>query len=303
MAKHVDINQAKQIANAVIAKVRNKGYAVKGEIVYADLAAALQAVIDAKAAQSDLTTVSGKVDTLVGSDTGKSVRTVSAEEVAKVVAGASESFDTLKEIADWIENDTTGAAKMANDIADLITKTELGTYEEGGQQVEYDTVKDYVEGYVAEQISDAGLSGSNAISIASKVVSLIIDSTNANGLTITQNGLALSAATQSAAGAMSAEDKLKLDNADVTAYTAGNGVNVTNHVISAVVDTANANGLSVGANGLAMSAATASTSGVGGSNGAMLATDKEKLDSIEFATAADITALINSLDSLDPVTP
>lgn len=303
MAKHLNTEQAKQIANAVIAKVRNKGYAVKGEIVYADLAAALQAVIDGKAAQSDLTAVSGKVDTLVGSDTGKSVRTVSAEEVAKVVAGASTSFDTLKEIADWIENDTTGAAKMANDIADLITKTELGTYEEGGQQVEYDTVKDYVEGYVAEQISGAGLSGSNAISIASKIVSLIIDTTNARGLTITQNGLALSAATQSAAGAMSAEDKLKLDNADVTAYTAGNGVNIANHVVSAVVDTNNANGLSVGANGLAMAAAMASTNGVGGSNGALLATDKEKLDNIEFATAADITALINSLDSLDPVTP
>lgn len=301
MAKHLNIDQAKTIANAVIAKVRNKGYAVKGEIVYADLAAALQAVIDAKAAQSDLTTVSGKVDTLVGTDTNKSVRTISAEEVAKVVAGASESFDTLKEIADWIENDTTGAAKMANDIADLITKTELGTYEEGGQQVEYDTVKDYVEGYVAEQISGAGLSGSNAISIASKVVSLIIDATNANGLTITSNGLALSVATQSAAGAMSAEDKLKLDNADVTPYTAGNGVNVTNHVVSAVVDSANANGLSVGANGLALSAATPSTAGVGGTNGALTAPDKEKLDSIEFATAADITALINSLDSLDTV--
>ena len=40
-------------------------------------------------------------------------------EVAKIVAGADESFDTLKEIADWIANDTTGAAGMANDIAAL----------------------------------------------------------------------------------------------------------------------------------------------------------------------------------------
>lgn len=40
-------------------------------------------------------------------------------EVAKVVAGADKSFDTLKEIADWIANDTTGAASMANDIAAL----------------------------------------------------------------------------------------------------------------------------------------------------------------------------------------
>ena len=40
-------------------------------------------------------------------------------EVAAVVAGADASFDTLKEIADWIANDTTGAASMANDIAAL----------------------------------------------------------------------------------------------------------------------------------------------------------------------------------------
>lgn len=40
-------------------------------------------------------------------------------EVAKVVANADADFDTLKEIADWILNDTTGAADMANDIAAL----------------------------------------------------------------------------------------------------------------------------------------------------------------------------------------
>lgn len=45
--------------------------------------------------------------------------TAAVAEVAKIVAGADASFDTLKEIADWIANDTTGAAGMANDIADL----------------------------------------------------------------------------------------------------------------------------------------------------------------------------------------
>ena len=39
--------------------------------------------------------------------------------VAEVINGAPASFDTLKEIADWIANDTTGAAKMANDIKEL----------------------------------------------------------------------------------------------------------------------------------------------------------------------------------------
>ena len=47
------------------------------------------------------------------------MRTVASEEVAKIVAGADKSYDTLKEIADWIMNDTTGAAKMSNDIGRL----------------------------------------------------------------------------------------------------------------------------------------------------------------------------------------
>lgn len=42
-----------------------------------------------------------------------------AAKVAEIVAGADANFDTLKEIADWILNDTTGAADMANDIAAL----------------------------------------------------------------------------------------------------------------------------------------------------------------------------------------
>ena len=44
---------------------------------------------------------------------------IAAAKVAEIVANADADFDTLKEIADWILNDTTGAADMANDIAAL----------------------------------------------------------------------------------------------------------------------------------------------------------------------------------------
>lgn len=44
---------------------------------------------------------------------------VIADEIAKIVAGADAKFDTLKEIADWIQNDITGAASMANGIQAL----------------------------------------------------------------------------------------------------------------------------------------------------------------------------------------
>lgn len=42
-----------------------------------------------------------------------------AQAVAGIVAGADASYDTLKEIADWILSDTTGAAKMNSDIQTL----------------------------------------------------------------------------------------------------------------------------------------------------------------------------------------
>lgn len=65
---------------------------------------------------TDISRVEGKVTTLIGDDASKSVRTIAVEEVAKVVADAPENFDTLKEIADWIQNDTTGAAALANQV-------------------------------------------------------------------------------------------------------------------------------------------------------------------------------------------
>ena len=60
---------------------------------------------------------------LNGEGDGSVVATVAAK-VAEVVAGADAKFDTLKEIADWIMNDTTGAASMTADITALEGKLE-----------------------------------------------------------------------------------------------------------------------------------------------------------------------------------
>lgn len=88
----------------------------------------VEGLVDADTAMDGrMDTVEATIGTLVGEDTGKSVRDVAAEETAKIVAGADEKYDTLVEIADWIKNDTTGAAKMANDIANH--ETRLGTAE------------------------------------------------------------------------------------------------------------------------------------------------------------------------------
>ncbi len=55
----------------------------------------------------------------VAGSVANTANTVAAAKVAEIVANADADFDTLKEIADWILNDTTGAADMANDIAAL----------------------------------------------------------------------------------------------------------------------------------------------------------------------------------------
>lgn len=63
------------------------------------------------------------IETLTGDGVG-SVKDTVANAIAEVVNGAPEDFDTLKEVSDWIKNDTTGAAKMANDIASLSEKVD-----------------------------------------------------------------------------------------------------------------------------------------------------------------------------------
>lgn len=132
----------------------------KSEVAYDDLAVALKTLIDGKADGSVVTT-------LVGEDTGKSVRAISSEEVAKIVAGADENYNTLKEIADWIMSDSTGAAKMANDITRLDTILDgIGDTASG----EYATVVAYVEAMIAALgIADYAKTADVEIELAKKV--------------------------------------------------------------------------------------------------------------------------------------
>ena len=71
------------------------------------------------ASDAALQALDGKVTTLIGSDTNKSARAIAAEETAKIVAGADASYDTLKEIADWISSHGTEATAMNSAIVAL----------------------------------------------------------------------------------------------------------------------------------------------------------------------------------------
>ena len=72
----------------------------------------INSALDSKLEASDLSDLEGKVATLVGDDADKSVRTIAYEEVTKVVDGAPATFDTLKEIADWIESHPESVAEI-----------------------------------------------------------------------------------------------------------------------------------------------------------------------------------------------
>lgn len=79
--------------------------------------AALQSLIDILNSDSN---VDGSVSKTV------------ADAIARVVAGAPEDLDTLKEIADYIASDKTGAAQMAAAISQLQTLTEKHTSDIAG---------------------------------------------------------------------------------------------------------------------------------------------------------------------------
>lgn len=58
---------------------------------------------------------------IVGNDAGSTIREIAAEEVAKIVANAPANLDTLKEIADWIEDHPTSYTEIINRVTVLET--------------------------------------------------------------------------------------------------------------------------------------------------------------------------------------
>lgn len=144
--KIVDILIATGATNGTLAvngiDVPVKGLAAlayKAQVSEADLDSALTAVLAAKAAKAD-------VDVLIGTDTGKSARTIANEELTKqlIPEGAQESLDTLTEIAQWIQDHPDDAAAMNTAIAKL-NEIAAGI---GGEEDDYATVMAAIEGKI-----------------------------------------------------------------------------------------------------------------------------------------------------------
>ena len=106
-------------------------------------------------------TLQNQIDTLnAGANVAGSVDNKVTTAIAGVIAGATSSFDTLKEIADWIANDTTGAAKMANDIKANSNAIEVLNGEGTGsvkKQVAdaLDSAKNYADGVGTSTLTSA----------------------------------------------------------------------------------------------------------------------------------------------------
>lgn len=123
-AKDADIAAAKKAgddAQAAVDTLAGKVGTVPADKTVVQMISDAQtaATYDDTALTGRVTTVEGKVSTLVGEDANKSARTIASEEVAKIVAGADESYDTLKEIADWISGHGSDAAAMNSAIVAL----------------------------------------------------------------------------------------------------------------------------------------------------------------------------------------
>lgn len=130
IAEEVSKVDAKAVKNAKdIAAHAGKIQTMEGQIAaleagtYDDsevrgLIATNKAAHEANAAAIEL--LNGDADT--AGSVANTANAAAAAKVAEIVANADASFDTLKEIADWIINDTVGAADMANDIAALEAK-------------------------------------------------------------------------------------------------------------------------------------------------------------------------------------
>lgn len=129
-------------------------------------------VTNRKAVDAAIQAEAAKVTTLIGSDTGKSARTIANEELAAqlIPQSAKESLDTLQEIAAWIQQHPDDAAAMNQAITAL--QNLVGTLPAG---TEATTVVGYiaaeitrVEGLISgKNVSASGETGANALISAS----------------------------------------------------------------------------------------------------------------------------------------
>lgn len=261
--KIVDILIATGAANGTLAvngiDVPVKGLAAlayKAQVSEADLDSALTAVLAAKAAKAD-------VDTLIGSDAGKSARTIANEELAKqlIPEDAQESLNTLAEIAAWIQEHPDDASAMNAAITKL-NEIAAGI---GGEEDDYATVMAAIEGKITAAM--AGIAQG-----ATKV-----EKSDVNG-NIKINGQETVVYTHPAGSAV--EAGFKKVGSDASGHVVL-GADVTKQDIVAL--------------GIPAQDTTYSDVVAGGASGLMSGADKTKLDGIQVATDPEVESMLDEV--------
>lgn len=121
----------------------------------------------------------GEIDSMIKSSVDNAIK--------GVIAGAPETFDTLKEIADWIANDKTGAVALVNAI-----NTEITRAKEAEEEISHNAIAADSMGY----------------STTTDDMSLEFETLDGGS----SGSVTFPSATTEQAGVMSTEDKRKLDN-------------------------------------------------------------------------------------------
>ena len=252
--KAVDILIATGGANGTLAvngtDVAIKGLAAlayKAQISEADLDTALKAVVT-------------NIGTLIGTDSGKSVRNIAAEELAAqlIPEDAKDSLNTLQEIANWIQDHPDDASAMNA----AITKLQAIAAGIGGEEDDYATVVAAIEGKIAA---------------AQSAIYAAITAGDTNGH-LKVNGTDVTVYTHPKHTAkQSGLYKVTVDaEGHVTAVTAVTKEDIT--------------GLGIPAQDTTYSDVTA-----GGASGLMTGADKTKLDGLVPATTEEITAAMDEI--------
>ena len=221
--------------------------AYKAQVSQTDLDSALQAVV-------------ANVGTLVGSDTGKSVRNIAAEELAAqlIPDDAKDSLNTLQEIADWIQDHQDDASAMNA----AITKLQAIVAGIGGEEDDYATVVAAIEGKLAA---------------AQSAIYAAITAGDTNGH-LKVNGTDVTVYTHPAHTAKQS------GLYKVTVDAEGHVTDATPVVKSDIT------GLGIPAQDTTYSDVTA-----GGASGLMTGADKTKLDGLVSATTEEITAAMDEI--------
>ena len=180
------------------------------------------------------------ITVLNGEGTGSVKKTV-ADEIAKVVGDAPASFDTLKEISDWISSHSESAAAMnsaiqtnASDIANLATL--VGQLPEGAVAT---TVIDYIAEAIGTSSSD--LTSAIATAKSEAITAAAADATSKANAAASEakayaDGLATNYATaEQGTKADSAVQAVKIKGTEVS-KGADNSVNITEISMDVLVD-------------------------------------------------------------------